>query len=412
MLKRSSSLLLAIIMLLGFSAQEVFADQTASVLVNFLLKKGIIQPEDAVEVLAEMEALETETKAGESSGTEDARLKKIPEKGILVSAKQGKKVEISGYVQGDAHFGDSLLRTPDNTAEIRRARLAVSGQIVDDVKYKLMVDATGDDILRDAEISYVKFPAASVTVGQFKAPFGQEELTSSSRIHTIERSVVSNAITPTRQIGAMLHGELFNGFLEYSGGAFNGNGLNTKNDDNDFMYVGRLAVNPYKGELAGKPAHLQLAGDIGTSEDTSATLSGLGFSKFKGDRDFYGLDGMFSWGALTLRGEYLLAELEFEGLPATETTKAVPAKDSDVDGYYVLGSYFLHPRWELVTKWEEFSGDSVKEFEAITGGLNYYFHDWTDRKLSPTRLMVNYVHGEREDSEEEHQVLVRMQVGY
>lgn len=395
-------------MLFGFSVKEVLADQASSVMVNFLLKKGIIQPEDAVELLAELEELETETS---SPSLVESKLSKIPEKGILPTAKLGKKIQVSGRIQADGYFGDKVLRD-DNTFDIRRARLAVSGEIVDDLKYKLQIDAVSSDILKDAKITYARFDEAQLSVGQFKVPFGQEELTSSTKIHTLERSEVTNAIAPGRDVGGMVHGKLFDGVLNYSGGVFNGAGANERNDNEQFLYVGRVVLTPFKSVIADKKAKLQIGGSIGYSEDDDADLGDLGFDDFVGEREIYGLDGKFTWGPLTLRGEYLRADLEYDGVPATATTKADPARDVDADGYYLIGSYFFCPKWEVVTKWEEFDGDGIKSFDALTLGLNYYFKEWTNKKLMPTRLMLNYVHGDLEGSSEEDQVLLRLQVGF
>ncbi len=408
MLKKLGVVLLAMVLVLGAGAQDVRSDQSASVIVNLMLKKGLITSEEAVEVLAELEALEEAP-----TGTEiDKKLAMLPKKGIVVGAKQGKKINVSGRVQADARFGDKVLRTSD-TFDIRRARIAVSGRIVDDLKYKVQIDAADNsDILRDAKITYDRFDEVNATVGQFKIPFGQEELTSSTKIHTIERSNVTSAIAPSRDRGAMLHGKLFDGFLAYSGGVFNGNGINSSNDNDDYLYGGRVVLTPVKTEIAGKKTKIQIGGSIAYSEDSDAGLKNLGFSDFVGDREIYGLDGKVTWGPLTLRGEYLKADLEFDGIAPTMTSMGDPARDSDADGYYLIGSYFFHPKWEAVAKWEELEGDDIKDFDALTLGLNYYFKEWTNKKLMPTRLMVNYIHGDLEGSSEEDQVILRLQVGF
>lgn len=406
-MKRSLSVLIAVVMMLfGSPMPRALADSSAEVLVNILLRKGIISQDEAAEVLGEMEQVQSETAK---------KIKKIPGKGTLVSGNLGKKHKISGYIQGDAYFGDSVLRSPDNTFDIRRARFKLSGEIIDDLKYKLQVDARdNDDILRDAAISFTSIDWLNLHVGQYKSPFGREELTSSSKIDTMERSAVTNAIAPTRQVGTSVSGDLFDGFLWYHAGIFNGNGINTRNDDNNFLYVGRVVLTPFEGKLMDQDAKFEVGGNIGTSEDSDVNLSRLGFRDFVGERDIYGLDALFTAGPLKVQGEYLKAELEFDGLagaaavPATFTpaVAAVPAADVDADGYYILGRYELLPdQLEAVAKWEEFNLDGGADFDALTLGLNYYFS-------KKTRLMVNYVHGDLEGSSEEDQVLLRMQVAY
>lgn len=390
-------------------APSVRAESSAESIVNLLLKKGLITQEEAASVLGEAEQ-------------EAAKLKKLPEKGTIVSGKSGKKHQISGYTQVDAHFGDSVLHSPDNTVEIRRARLALEGAIIDPLEYKVQIDAAASSsILRDAKLTYKLGEWAHLNAGQYKAPFSREVLNSSSKIETIERAQVSNAIGPERQIGGSVSGKLFEEFLSYEGGIFNGNGSNTKNDDDSFLYVGRVVLTPYKtDDLFGEKAKLEIAGNIGTSEDTDAPLSALGYKNFVGDRDIYGLDAKAEWGNLGVIGEFLHADLDFEGIPGkladpvkfTAAVKAQPAADVESDGWYLTTYYYFIPkRLQFVTKWEEFDVDNKEDFEALTLGLNYYFTEW-DGKAYPTRLMVNYVHGDQKGNEEEDQVLMRFQVGY
>lgn len=411
MLKKSSALILAFIMLLGGPINNGFADQSASVLVNLMLKKGIITPEEAVEVLADLESME-DAQQGTSNSDDDAKLlSKIPQKGIVVGSEQGKYLNIGGRVQADAYFGDKVLRQK-NTFDVRRARINISGRIAADVKYKVQIDAAGSStVLKDGKVTWDKFEPVNLTAGQFHIPFGEEELTSSTKIHTMERSIVTEAIAPSRDRGAMLHGKLLDGFLEYNAGVFNGNGTGKRNDNEKFLYAGRVILTPLKTEINGEKAKLQVGGAIAYSEDDGLDLEDLGFEDFTGDRTLYSLNGKFTWGPLTLRGEYLRADLDYDGMAATATKKADPARSSVGDGWYGILSYFFLPKWEAVFKYEDFNSDDAKDFDAVTLGLNYYFNEWTNKKLYPTRFMINYVHGGYDGSPDGDQVLMRFQVG-
>src|SRR5262249_58144330 len=59
----------------------------------------------------------------------------------------------------------------------------------------------------DIFINWHGVPEANIRVGQWKAPFGLENLTSDALIYTIERSLPTGAIVPERQIGAMIWGK-------------------------------------------------------------------------------------------------------------------------------------------------------------------------------------------------------------
>jgi hypothetical protein len=59
--------------------------------------------------------------------------------------------------------------------------------------------------------------------------------------------------------------------LTYYAGIFNGNGRNiTVNDNNNFMYVGRLESQPFK-DVFGKGSFLKLGADVLNSRDDKGT---------------------------------------------------------------------------------------------------------------------------------------------
>ena len=67
--------------------------------------------------------------------------------------------------------------------------------------------------------------------GQFKAPFGRQELTSSGNQQFVDRSIASVLFAPARQIGLQIGGQFGFGtavpdMITYAGGIFNGNGIN------------------------------------------------------------------------------------------------------------------------------------------------------------------------------------------
>ena len=61
--------------------------------------------------------------------------------------------------------------------------------------------------------------------------------------------------------------------LTYYAGIFNGNGRNiTVNDNNNFMYVGRLELQPFKGKIFGQGSFLKFGGDGLKSRDAAGTI--------------------------------------------------------------------------------------------------------------------------------------------
>jgi hypothetical protein len=62
--------------------------------------------------------------------------------------------------------------------------------------------------------------------------------------------------------------------LTYYAGIFNGNGRNiTINDNNNFMFAGRLELQPFTGTVFGRPSFLKLGGDVLNNRDERRKIS-------------------------------------------------------------------------------------------------------------------------------------------
>ena len=213
-------------------------------------------------------------------------------------------------VQGEAgDRGDSRFSSANDRFYLRRARLNASGKFLEEFDFKLEVELSGSlaeaSNLRaqatDAYINWNRFPAAQLRFGQFKTPFGYEQLYADPKLPTIERSLANDRLTSGRQIGMQLGGELLDKRLFYAVGLFNGNGTNTTANDNDrFASFGRISAQLYRGPLFGKEGTLSLGFGAYASEDSAVSLAGLGFDStpataerdnlFAGKRDGRGYD--------------------------------------------------------------------------------------------------------------------------
>src|SRR6476646_6209440 len=205
------------------------------------------------------------------------------------------KLVLGGYIQMnledgavsafEGRFGQTALK---DRFRLRRARINLTGDFAENFDFKVegefensdgtspsnRTDFSGTDIF----VNYHQFPEANVKVGQWKAPFGLEQLTPDPTLIIIERSLPTGAITPERQIGVQLWGKPFaniwpdgKDFLTYYAGIFNGNGRNTTvNDNNNFMYVGRLESTLFKSKMWGE-SYLKLGADMLNSRDDKGT---------------------------------------------------------------------------------------------------------------------------------------------
>jgi len=333
------------------------------------------------------------------------------------------KLVLGGYIQinfedGDvsAFEGSFGLRALKDRFRLRRTRVNLTGDFAEQFDFKVEGDFGQGDGLNsnrlafsatDIFVNWHQFPEAQVKVGQWKAPFGLEQLTPDPTLIIIERSLPTGAITPDRQIGAQLWGKPFTNIwpdekdlLTYYAGIFNGNGRNVSvNDNNNFMYVGRLEVMPFKGKIFGQDSSLKLGGDVLNSRDDagtniSSTLNLLvnadgSLSPFvlpgADERTAWGVDAWLKLGPFDLIGEYLQEKVN------GRTVNGVPPGFADftTNGYYITAAYFLIPKkLQAAVQWQDLNpGQKGSDgIHSITGGLNYYIHG------DDLKLMVNYIH--------------------
>jgi phosphate-selective porin len=350
------------------------------------------------------------------------------------------KLTLGGYIQAnfedgdvsafEGRFGATALK---DRFRLRRARISLTGDFAEQFDFKIEGDLEQSDAAitalksvdpvtgatttvsnssrtefsgTDIFINYHGIPEMNVKVGQYKAPFGLEQLTPDTLIYTIERSLPTGAITPERQIGAMLWGKPlataapdYKDFVTYYGGIFNGNGRNfNNNDNNEFMYVARLELQPWKGHVMGQEASLKLGGDYLHSRDAAGTNispalnlkvnpdgSLTSFTLASPDeRNAFSFDAWLKIGPFDFIAEYL--EEQVDGRAAT----GVPAiPDFTTNGFYVQGSYFILPKkLQGVLKWEALNPGQLGNdgIHSLTAGLNYYIHS------DNVKLMGDYVH--------------------
>jgi phosphate-selective porin OprO/OprP len=333
------------------------------------------------------------------------------------------KLVLGGFIQANFEDGDVSafegrfgMTALKDRFRLRRARINLTGDFAENFDFKIEGDFENSDGISsgrtafeatDIFVNWHQFPEAQVKVGQWKAPFGLEQLTPDTSLYIIERSLPTGAITPERQIGVQVWGKPFTNvwpdqkdLLTYYAGIFNGNGRNTTtNDNNNFMYVGRLELLPFKGKLFGQDSSLKLGADVLNSRDDkgtniSQTLNLLvnadgSLSPFTlpgaDERTAWSVDAWFKLGPFDLIGEYL--EEYVDG--RTVNGVAPGFANFTTNGYYVQGSYFLIPKkLQAAVRWEDLNpGQKGNDgIHSITGGLNYYIHG------DDIKLMVDYIH--------------------
>lgn len=327
---------------------------------------------------------------------------------IVKAAGKEETLTFGGLLQVQADFGDkgdSRFATGNDRFYLRRARLNGSGKFMEDFTFRVELDLFGTlsetaglrAQLVDGFLNWSRYEFAMLRLGQFKTPFGYEQLYFDAALPTIERSLANDRLTLSRQIGGQLAGDFFAKRLSYALGAFNGNNVNNNfNDNNEFLYVGRLAGAPWQGKLFDKDAKWTLGANAYYSEDASITgqPAEFGFDStpgtpgadniFAGERTGVGFDTQFHLGEFELWLEYLRARLR----PAS----GIPSGSFDSDGFYVQASYYVVPqKLQFVFKYDTFDPDrgiAGNSTDTWTVGVNYYIRG-NDLKLQLDYLLVD-----------------------
>jgi hypothetical protein len=277
--------------------------------------------------------------------TEITQIKEDVEKN-LIEIKKLKKLKITGYIQGQFEVGREFATTKVGSSTsynserdgksgnffrfgIRRGRIKIAWEeALGSAVFQLDITERGIGI-KDAylKVSEPWLKVASLTVGIFNRPFGDEISYSSSRRETPERTVLFQKLFPDeRDLGAMLtlaapKGSKPDG-LKLEAGAFCGNGI-TMPDNGKMDFIGHLkyekkyskidfgvGASIYYGTVRNTDSVLYT---IRKDENSLLRWMGDSISPFqKNIRQYYGFDAQFSiqtsWGITNLLGEILFGK--------------------------------------------------------------------------------------------------------
>ena len=338
--------------------------------------------------------------AVEADETKDSGKAGYLKKAALESADGRFSVELGSrvqfrFTQEDPESGDST-----GSFRIRRAKLAITGKLYEYWDYKIQaVWSGGSTTLEDAYFQYTRHSLAQPWLGQGKAFFGRQELTSSGKQQFVDRSIASGRFAPSRDQGIGVVGHNVSKTFEYNAGMYNGNGRNqSSNDDDDFMYVARALWTPfgeYKLEESALdyPASSKLAlgaSVLTTTQPTTFTtmqvadpLTGIVSTISTPAAPASDIDRLGAEIAYKLKGFSAVGEYYTESSDPDDPVFPA-ALAMDTDGFYVqVGYLFPNKRFEVAARLAELRPDlpsgSPSADETERGiGVSWYFnkHDY------------------------------------
>jgi phosphate-selective porin len=225
----------------------------------------------------------------------------------------------------------------------------------------------------DAYVELAKFPAAVLRIGQYKVPFGMQELTPDTKQEFVDRSITNSKFAPSRDIGLMLLGQAWEKKFGYQVGIFNGSGQNNPQEDQKEMYAARVWIDPlgeYKLFESANDASDHNILHIGLGYRGGEVMRGTATAGVFEDADnesAASLEVAWRWKRLWAMGEYFVQTDE----------QANPAAGPDVDaqGWHAQFGVMVHPtQHELALRCAEVEPDK----------------DVADAKQQEIRLVYGY----------------------
>jgi phosphate-selective porin OprO and OprP len=312
------------------------------------------------------------------------------------------KLEISNRVQ--VRFTNEMPEVGDDVGSfrIRRAKTKFEGwAYTKDLTYEVQLNWPDTaNPLEDVAINYDLTKGKKMFMvkgGQFKVPFGRQELTSSGSQEFVDRSAVSNEFARGRDIGLQLWGTPFGGKIDWRVGIFNGNGRTVSRNDNDELQTNaRLTWQPFGDvkysegdfESSDRPL-LAIAAQYESNERFQAAAGTTPADSV--DREIVGGDLVFKYKGLFVFGDYYDA-----------STERITASDFDSAGFNLQVGYFVIPqRLEIAARLAELDPNSDRdddEREERGIAVGYFFNKHPHKLQADYRQLENKATN-REDEE-------------
>jgi hypothetical protein len=320
----------------------------------------------------------------------DGKLNSLDERVTVNESDLGRlnKIKFSGYIQAQfQNYQDGLLKTndPSNTFFIRRARVKLTYEATDGLKFVLQPDfSTGNLSLKDAYgvASLPRLKSLSLWAGQFNRPNYEVEYSSGQR-EVLERSRIISTLYPgEREVGAKLE---FNPVvvplklqLAVLNGNFTGNQQKDVDSRKDVMARARYSLKfPGAGVGIDFGAHLYYGGlmaknkyvlDFENKMDSLVSNTGSYLDKKWGGAELQVFFDVL--GGLAVKGEYLAGKNAYPG-----DSKSNPYKTREFSGYYLYLIKNIGKMNQLVGRYDYFDPNTTLSGDAsgAAGKDNIYY---------------------------------------
>ncbi len=230
-------------------------------------------------------------------------------------------------------------------------------------------------------------------VGQFKAPFGMQQLNSSGRLQFVDRAITDLKFSPGREMGVMFGGTAARR-VGYDVGLFNGSGESARQNNQSQLWAARVTFDPFgpyalsegSSDAGPRPiVHLGAAvrGGKGIRGRTTA-----GVIQDADNQQAVGLEFAFKMPRVSAAAEHFWMQ--------DEQQNPVPGPDISSRGYHAQASYMVIPRTtEVGILYGRIDGDTDADDATVTelrGVVSYY---WQAHNLKLQTDVGQVAYGER-----------------
>ena len=278
--------------------------------------------------------------------------------------------------------GRGVEDDPASQFDVPRLRLSLSGGVYRPwLRYGFQVELSrsggeSGSRIKDATIEFR--PTGTpirIVGGQFKAPFGLQQLTSSGRLQFVDRAITDNKFNPGRDMGVLFGGTALDRKVGYDLGLFNGAGESVRQNNRSHLWAARVFLDPLgpytlSEGAADAPASPVL--HLGAGARGGKAIRGrstTGTFEEADNQAAYNVEFAFKTSRFFSTAEHFWM--------LDEQENPVPAPDLHSRGYHAQAGYMVLPRRvEVGVQYARIDGDTNVDDAAVTelrGVVSYYW---------------------------------------
>jgi phosphate-selective porin OprO/OprP len=357
----------------------------------------------------------------------------------LRGGKKELRIDFKARTQYDLRYSEAAIdKSGDVVQDIAKRRIGMEGDIYNAVAFEVNRELTSTDPWRDVYVDYHQFHFVQAQWGKFKLPFSLEENAGAANLDFAYRSNAASQLSPGRDRGWMIHGQVLDHAVGYQFGKFDHDGKNASpSESNPERVTGaetvawRLTSEPFrrfKSPLADFEIGIARTGsDLveGFSTLNGKTVFGATFfgsnQLVNGRRERQGFEMRWRPGPASIKTEYIRLTEERLG----ESVEDTDLSPREAVGWYISGTWAItgeknkdvnlpnrpllqggYGAVEVAVRLEKLTWGSVEKGagstsprtdiipansdKALTIGANWYPNKWV-------KIQVNLIHEEIAD---------------